>query len=43
MTWMVVRGGGEGAQLKNSQNSDGSGWLHTGGRGGSTEIGCPEL
>ena len=36
-------GGGEGDQVKNGKNSDGSGWLQ-GGRGReSTEIGCPEL
>ena len=36
--------GEKGGQVKNSKNSDGSGWLQGGESGkGSTEIGCPEL
>ena len=48
--WHPVDGGGGGGeggfgQVKNGQNSDGSGWLQEGGGGGDqqTEIGCPQL
>ena len=34
---------GEGSQVKNGTNSDGSGWLQRGRGRGSTEIGCPQL